>query len=75
MEGRADPRPIALTDVSYKMVMKVVKEEIERHLEKSGMVGWEQAGFTKGRDFLILAKCVHQAYKKREQLVVVVVDF
>ena len=75
----ADLRPIALMDVSYKMVMKVVKEEIERHLEESGMVRWEQAGFTKGGEILdnllILGECVRQAYREREQLVVVAVDF
>ena len=58
--------------MSYKMV---VKEENDRHLEESGMVRWEQAGFTKGGEILdnllILEECVRQAYKMREQLVVV----
>ena len=58
----ADLRPIALMDVSYKMVMKLVKEEIERHLEESGVVRREQAGFTKGGEILdnllILGECV-----------------
>ena len=41
---------------------KMVKEEIERHLEESGVVRWEQAGFTKGGEILdnvlILGECV-----------------
>ena len=71
-----DLRPIALTDVSYKMVMK---EAIERHLERSGMVRWEQAGFTSGGEvldnLLILQECIRKTYREKEQLVVVAVDF
>ena len=57
----ADLRPIALTDVSYKIVMKVLKEGIERHLEESGMVKWEQAGFTKGGEILDNLMVLHQS--------------
>ena len=75
----AELRPIALTDVSYKIVMKVVKEEVERHLEENGLVRWEQVGFTKGGEILdnllVLQECVRQSYGRGEQMVVIAVDF
>ena len=63
-----------MTDVSYKMVMKLVKEEIEKHLKESGLARPEQAGFTRGGEILdnllILQECVRKTYRERGQLVV-----
>ena len=75
----AELRPIALTTISYKLMMKLIKEKLERHIEENGMRRGEQAGFTQGGEILdnlvILRECVRQAYKRGEELVVVAVDF
>ena len=72
-------RPIALTDVSYKLLMSIEKDKVERHIEENGMRCEEQAGFTEGGDILdnlvILQECVRQTFSKKEELVVVAVDF
>ena len=74
-----DLRPIALTDVSYKIMMSIVKEKVEEHMEENGLRRDEQAGFTKGREILdnllILQECVRQTYSKKEELVIVAIDF
>lgn len=75
----ADLRPIALTTVSYKMMMKVVRDKLEKHLEENNMRRFEQAGFTDGGEILdnllTLKFCVHQTYRRKEELVVIAVDF
>ena len=74
-----DLRPIALTDVSYKMMMSIVKEKVEEHIVENKMRRDEQAGFTKGREILdnlmILQECVRQSYSRKEELVVIAIDF
>ena len=42
-----DFRPVALTNVSYKIFMGIIRDKIEVHMEKNGMVNELQAGFTK----------------------------
>ena len=42
-----DYRPIALTNVSYKLFMSLIKNAIEEHLDNSNQLLEEQAGFTK----------------------------
>ena len=77
--GVSDLRPIALTEVSYKVMMRVLKDKIESHIKENGMKLDEQAGFTEGGDIvvnlLILQECVRQTYRAGRQLVVVAVDF
>ena len=41
-----DLRPIALTDVSYKIYMMLIKDEIERHIVQNQENKENQAGFT-----------------------------
>ena len=75
----ADLRPIALTNVSYKMMMRIVKKKIECHLKENGMRREEQMGFTKGGEvvdnLLILRECVRNTYSGRQELVIIAVDF
>lgn len=75
----ADLRPIALTTVSYKMMMKVVRDKLEKHLEENNMKRHEQVGFTDGGEILdnllTLKLCGHQTYRRKEELVVIAVDF
>ena len=42
-------RPIALTNVGYKLFMGLVKDEPVQHLDRNGMISDYQAGFTMGR--------------------------
>ncbi|CAL4152117.1 unnamed protein product, partial [Meganyctiphanes norvegica] len=43
-----DFRPIALTNVSYKIFMTHIREQIERHLRINNLVRENQIGFTEG---------------------------
>ena len=72
-------RPIALTNMSYKIFMSLVKNEIEEHLESNGEMKETQAGFTTGGrvedNLLILQYCVEEIYKKKKNLIVISIDF
>ena len=74
-----DLRPIALTDCSYKILMAIVRDEIEEHLKRCGMVNDAQAGFTKNRriedNLFILRYCKEEAFRMKKQLVVISVDY
>ena len=41
-------RPIAMTDISYKMLMGILRDRIEEQIERNGMRRDEQVGFTQG---------------------------
>ena len=45
-------RPIAMTDVSYKILMSLIGREIENHIVENKIDKFEQAGFTKGGNIL-----------------------
>ena len=72
-------RPIAITDVSYKILMSLIGREIENHVAENKIEKFEQAGFTKGGNFLdnlfILRECVEETYRKKEQMVAIAIDF
>ena len=72
-------RPLAMTDVSYKIMMAMVREEIDRHIEENNMRHHEQAGFTRGGNIMdnmvIIQQCIEDTYRTRESLFVVSVDF
>ena len=63
-------RPIAMTDVSYKILMSLIGRKIEKHVAENKIGKFEQAGFTKGgnilNNLLILRECVEETYKKKE---------
>ena len=42
-------RPIALTNVGYKLFMEIMKNRIVEHLDRNGLISEFQAGFTGGR--------------------------
>ena len=56
--------PIAMTDVSYKILMSLIGREIEKHKAENKIEKFEQAGFTKEGNFLdnlfILSECVEE---------------
>ena len=72
-------RPIAMTDVSYKILMSLIGREIENHVAENKIEKFEQAGFTKGGNILdnlfILRECVEETYIKKEQMVAIAIDF
>ena len=74
-----DLRPIAITNISYKLYMKKIGEDIEEHLEKNEIIKGNQIGFTNGGrteyNHFVLQYIVEKAYKKDEQLIVIALDF
>ena len=72
-------RPIALTNVSYKIFMNIVKEKIELHLSENDAVLDTQAGFTKGGkiedNLFILNYCVEESYRRKKPLFVTSIDY
>ena len=74
-----DLRPVALTNVSYKIFMSLCKNEIEEHVERCQETKETQAGFTKGAkiedNLFILQHCVEECYRQKKQLIVIAIDF
>ena len=62
-----EPRPIAMTDLSYKILMSLIGREIEKHVAENKIEKFEQAGFTKGGNILdnlfIIRECVEETYR------------
>ena len=61
-------RPIAMTDVSYKILMSLIGREIEKHVAENKIGIFEQAGFTRGGNILdnlfILKDCVKRLKRR-----------
>ena len=74
-----DFRPIALTNISYKIFMSILKDEIEDHLEKSLLTKDNQTGFTKGGkkedNLFMLQYLVGKAYKNKKPLILIAIDY
>ena len=74
-----DLRPIALTNVSYKLYMSILKEYLEQYLLRTEGIIETQAGFTRGGriedNLLILQYCVEDCYKTKKPLIVVSIDY
>ena len=74
-----DLRPIAMTDISYKVYMSLLKNEIEQHLERNGQNLETQAGFTRGarvEDNVAIQRYIKlEAQRKRNKLIITGVDF
>ena len=74
-----DLRPIALTDVSYKIFMALIRDDIENHLLENNLLKETQAGFTKESriedNLFILQYCVEDTYKQKKPLVVISIDY
>lgn len=74
-----DLRPIALTEVSYKLFMSLIKDEIEEHLWNNNEMKEVQAGFTKGGktedNIFILQYCIERSFKMKKPLIITSIDF
>ena len=68
-----------MTEVGYKIFMSILGGKMEGHLRENGLEWENQAGFTKGGrvedNLFILQHIVDRAYREREGLVIVGIDF
>lgn len=74
-----DLRPIALTNITYKLFMSIIKEKIEDHIHLIRKDYEVQAGFTKKRritdNLFILNHCIQESFKRKKPLYVISIDF
>ena len=74
-----DFRPIALTNISYKIFMGIIQDKIEEHFIKNDLINVRQAGFTKKRritdNLYILRYCIENSFKRKQTLFVIAIDF
>ena len=74
-----DHRPIAVANISYKILMSFIKKEIEEHLSKNGMGKENQIGFCDGGrseyNHFIIQYLVERALKNKEEMYMVALDF
>ena len=74
-----DFRPLALANISYKLLMSVVKNQIEDHLVQNNLIKHNQTGFTKGGqmedNLFVLQHLVGKAYKHEKPLIVISIDY
>lgn len=72
-------RPLALTNVSYKVFMSLVKDTLENHISFNDMSKENQAGFTKGGrvpdNLFILKELIEYGYRNNLPTVIIAVDF
>ena len=72
-------RPIALTNVSYKVFMTFVKNILEKHIERNGLTNEAQSGFTdKGRvenNIFILNYCIERSKAEKKPFFLTSVDY
>ena len=66
-----DHRPIAVANISYKILMSFIKKEMEKHIEVNGMGKENQIGFCEGGrteyNHFIIQYLVERALKKRRR--------
>ena len=74
-----DHRPIAVANISYKILMSYLKKEIENHIEINGLAKENQIGFCEGGrtefNHFIILYLVERARRREEELFVIALDF
>ena len=72
-------RPIALTNISYKILMGILKDKIEEHLTQNDLINNLQTGATSKRrvteNIFILNYCIEHSFVQKEELYVIGIDF
>lgn len=71
-------RPLAMTNVSYKLFMSLIKEKLNDHLMKNEAFSVYQAGFTKNRriedNIFMLKYCITDSKKRKKPLYIAADD-
>ena len=74
-----DLRPLALTNISYKIFMSLLKLRIEEHIAVNNEIMEVQAGFTSGArvedNLAILQYLRQEAKKNKKELIITGIDF
>lgn len=75
-----DLRPIALTEIIYKIFMATgIRKPIENHMYKNDQQKDEQSGFTDGgrieNNIFILKHCIESSYRRKKPLFVISIDY
>ena len=72
-------RPIALTDISYKLLMGILKGKIEKHLIKTGEINDCQTGATSNRrvteNVFIVSYLINKCKLAKKDLFILSIDF
>ena len=72
-------RPIALSNFSYKMLMSILRDEIDKHIKENNWEMERQTGFTKGcrleDNLLVLKYCINSSFKNKKPLIITAIDF
>ena len=72
-------RPIALTDISYKILMGILKTKIENHLRRNNAINDMQTGGTAKRrvteNIFIFSYLIEKCVKEKKNLFVTSIDF
>ena len=72
-------RPIALTDISYKLFMTILGKKIDRHFLENNEKMETQAGFTPGSmieaNLFTLQYCIEGCFKLKRPLIVICLDY
>ena len=72
-------RPVAITDVSYKLFMGIMKNKVEKHLEREDKQSEFQSGATSGRrvtdNIFITSYCIEKTYINKKILFILGIDF
>lgn len=76
-----DMKPVALTNTSYIMLMDIVRDKIDDHLDKNHMTVDTQLGSVRVRrtegtsNFLTLRYCILNIFRSKKTLLVISIDF
>ena len=72
-------RPIALTDVSYKLCMTIIGKKIDAHILDNHEKLDTQAGFTTGSmikdNFFTMQYYIEKSFKLKRELIVTCLDY
>ena len=74
-----DLRPIALTNVSYKILMGIIKDKLFEHLQRSNLINDLQTGATKNRrvteNIHIMQYLIQNSFINKTKLYIFSIDF